>query len=63
MQGKIELLIITIMSAVTGTVAPLGAKLTPLEIPLIVIQIFQLVSYSVAIIVGLVTLYKFCKIV
>jgi len=61
MQQKIELFIVTGSAAVTGTFAPIGADIVKMEVPLIVMQIFQIVSCSVAIIVGLVTLYKFLK--
>ena len=61
MQGKIEMLLITVGSAVAGTVAPIGAELSKTEIPFIVVQLFQIGSYATAIIVGCVTLYKFKK--
>lgn len=61
MQHKIELFVIIVGSAITGTLAPFGAKIAQMEVPLIVMQLFQLLSYSTAIIVGLVTLYKFYK--
>lgn len=61
MQQKIELLVITTISAITGTATPYFADLTNIEIPIIIIQLFQILSYSVAIIVGIATLYKFYK--
>ena len=61
MVQKFELLTITFGAAITGTVAPFAAEVVKLEIPLIVMQVFQLISYSTAITIGCLTLYKFYK--
>lgn len=60
MQHLIENTILSIGLAVTGTVAPLVA-INETRIPLLVMDIFQLLSYSGAFIIAMVTVYRFYK--
>ena len=53
--------IISISAAVTGTVAPIVENVAMLRIPNIIMDLFQLTSYAVAIIVGLIAIYQKCK--
>lgn len=61
MTSKIEMLAITAGSAIVGTVTPFFAEISHIELPKIIIQLFQLLSYSTAIIVGCITIFKTLK--
>jgi hypothetical protein len=60
MQHLIENTILSIGLAVTGTVAPL-IVVNETRMPLIIMDLFQLMSYSGATIVAIVTVYRFHK--
>jgi uncharacterized membrane protein len=60
MQNLIENTILSIGLAVTGTVAPLVA-VNETRIPLLVMDCFQLLSYSGAFIIAMVTVYRFYR--
>jgi len=60
MQHLIENTILSIGLAVTGTVAPFIA-VSETRIPLIVMDCFQLLSYSGAFIIAMVTVYRFYR--
>ncbi len=60
MQHLLEKTILSIGLAVTGTVAPLVA-INETRIPLLLMDCFQILSYSGAIVVALITIYKFTK--
>jgi hypothetical protein len=60
MQHLIENTILSIGLAVTGTVAPL-VVVSETRMPLIIMDVFQLLSYSGAFIIAMVTVYRFYK--
>jgi len=60
MQHLIENTILSIGLSVTGTVAPL-IVVNETRMPLIIMDLFQLMSYSGATIVAIVTVYRFHK--
>jgi len=60
MQNLIENTILSIGLAVTGTVAPLMA-INETRVPLLVMDCFQLLSYSGAFIIAMVTVYRFYR--
>jgi len=61
MNNTFNNLIASIGTALAGTLAPLIAESSEIRIPLLLMDIFQLLSWSAAIVIGAVTLLKWLK--